>query len=90
MLNCRQATRLISQSMDTTLPWHRRLAVKLHLLYCVWCRRYSAQLRVLRKASSQLRPEEVTLRAQKLSKETKEQMRSRLQQALKDPPASPQ
>ena len=28
MLNCREATRLISQSMDAKLPWPRRLAMR--------------------------------------------------------------
>ena len=89
MLNCRQATRLISQAMDTTLPWHRRLAVRLHLLYCVWCRRYARQLQVVRQAAGHLPPDEVALASEKLSPEAKELMRTRLQEALKGlPPAS--
>ena len=90
MLNCRQATRLIAQSMDSSLPWHRRLAVRFHLLYCVWCRRYATQLRFLRKATSQLSPEELVLSSPELSREAKEQMQTRLQHALKAPPHSPQ
>lgn len=88
MLNCRETTRLISQSMDETLPWHRRLAIRVHLLYCVWCRRYAAQLRLLRQATRELPGEEAALVSQKLSSEAKEQMRARLQQALKDLPPS--
>jgi hypothetical protein len=76
--------------MDISLPWHRRLAVKFHLLYCIWCRRYSNQLRFLHKATSQLPPEEIGSPSQKLSSEAKEQMRARLQQALKDLPPSSQ
>ena len=90
MLNCRQTTRLISQSMDTNLSWPRRLAVKLHLLYCVWCRRYAAQLKLLSKATRKLPPEEVALPSQNLSREAKEQMQARLQQALKGHPHSPE
>lgn len=86
MLNCRQATRLISQSMDAELPWHRRLAMRLHLLYCVWCRRYAAQLKFLRSAAKQLSPEASGSAPQKLSEEAKQQMRERLQNALKDVP----
>ena len=89
MLNCRHATRLISQSMDTSLPWHTRLAVKIHLLYCVWCRRYAIQLRLLRKATSQLSPEEFTLSSQKLSTQAKDEIQARVQQALKDVPPAP-
>ncbi len=86
MLNCRQATRLVSQAMDVKLPWHRRLAMRAHLLYCVWCRRYSAQLQVLRKATRELPPEAVNPLPQKLSNEQKEQMRARLQEDLKNLP----
>ena len=86
MLNCRQATRLISQSMDTELPWHRRLAMRVHLLYCVWCRRYAAQLKFLRSAAKQLPSEGSVSASQKLSEEAKQQMRERLQNAMKDVP----
>ncbi len=89
MLNCRQITRLVSQSMDTRLPWYQRLAVRIHLLYCVWCRRYAAQVRFLRKAARKLTAEGNASSALKLPKEAKEQMRKRLQEALKHPPSSP-
>ena len=84
MLNCRQVTRLVSQSMDARLPWYQRFAVRLHLLYCVWCRRYAAQVQFLRKAGKGL----ATANAAplKLSEEAKEQMSRRLEEALKNPP----
>ena len=89
MLNCRQATRLISQSLDAKLPWHRRLQMKVHLLYCVWCRRYAAQLKFLRKATRELPPEALDAAPQKLSSEEKEQMNARLQERVKKlPPAA--
>ena len=71
--------------MDAKLPLHRRLVMRVHLLYCVWCRRYAAHLQFLRRASKELPPE--TLAApQKLSSEEKEQMRTRLQEELKGTP----
>jgi hypothetical protein len=79
MLNCRHATRLISQSMDARLPWHRRLALRIHLAYCVWCRRYAAQLRFLRQAAGQLPPES-SQSAHKLSDEEKQKMQARLKE----------
>ena len=88
MLNCRQATRLISQSLDTKLPWHRRLQMKVHLLYCVWCRRYAAQLKFLRRATRELPPEALDAAPQKLSSEEKEQMNARLQESAKKLPPS--
>src|SRR5215472_8436216 len=82
MLNCRQVTRLVSQSMDARLPWYQRLAVRFHLLYCVWCRRYKAQIQFLRKAAKGLAMEAAGASAPKLSDEAKGQMCRRLQEAL--------
>ena len=76
--------------MDSELPWHRRLAVKLHLLYCVWCRRYAAQLQFLRQACKQVPAESLEAAPQKLSTEAKQQMRTRLQEAVKNLPYSPE
>jgi hypothetical protein len=72
--------------MDARLPWHRRLAVRIHLLYCVWCRRYAHQLLFLRKATTTLPPEALEGQSPMLSPEAKEQMRARLQEAIKQPP----
>ena len=80
MINCREATRLISQSLDVNLPWHRRLVLKLHLLYCLWCRRYAAQLRFLRQAARRFPPEALADSTQKLTAEEKQQMCTRLRQ----------
>ena len=87
MLNCRQVTRLVSQSLDTKVRWHERLAMRIHLLYCVWCRRYAAQLRFLRRASQELGPAAGETASYKLSGEAREDIRQRLQAALtQDPP----
>jgi len=75
--------------MDARLRWHQRLAVRLHLLYCVWCRRYAAQIRFLRKATRELAAAEVDGSTPKLSPEAKAEMRKRLQAALEPPLAPP-
>lgn len=49
MLNCRQATQLISKSLDVSLPLAERLRVRIHLLACRACTRYRAHLRFLAK-----------------------------------------
>ncbi len=88
MLNCRHITRLISQSMDARLPWPRRLAIRLHLLYCLGCRRYAGQLRFLRRAGQALAAAALEAPAQQLSTEAKQEMVKRLRAALNEPPAS--
>jgi len=63
--------------------------MKVHLLYCVWCRRYATQLQFLRKAIKELPPEAFDVPPSNLSNEEKEQLRARLQESIKNlPPAS--
>ncbi len=45
---CQEVSHLTSQAMDETLPWRKRLGMRLHLLMCVWCRRNSDQLQLVR------------------------------------------
>ena len=84
MLNCRQVTRLVSQSMDARLSWPQRLAVRFNLLYCVWCRRYAKQIRFLRKAAGALAGAPDQTGDTKLSPEAKEQIRQKLAQAARE------
>ncbi|RME65895.1 MAG: zf-HC2 domain-containing protein [Alphaproteobacteria bacterium] len=48
MLNCEQATRLLSERMDRELARHERLALRLHLLICTGCRHCGRQFTNLR------------------------------------------
>ena len=49
MVSCKDVARLISQSMDAALPLGKRIAVRLHLLTCRFCRRYARQFRLIRE-----------------------------------------
>lgn len=90
MLNCRQVTRLVSQSVDAKLRWYQWLGMRIHLLYCVWCRRYASQIRFLHKACHDLDPETQANPPHVLSPEAKDKMRARLQEVMKDEPPSSQ
>jgi hypothetical protein len=50
MLSCKQASQIISQSLDRPLTIRERFALKLHLLICKYCKRFSQQLHTLRVA----------------------------------------
>jgi predicted anti-sigma-YlaC factor YlaD len=54
-MTCKEASRLISQELDHPLPWHRRLVLRVHLLWCDACRRYNRQARFLREAMRRYR-----------------------------------
>jgi hypothetical protein len=47
---CQDATRLLSESMDRTLPRRTRIALTVHLLICRGCRAYRRQLQRIRGA----------------------------------------
>lgn len=80
MPSCKDIALLLSQSLDETLPFRKRLAVKLHLLICRECKALRKHLLFLKEAAGKLsfddvpaipRPREATLspefRAQLLS-----------------------
>ena len=50
MLTCKQASQLLSQSLDRNLSWQERLTLRLHLFICKYCKRFGQQLLALRVA----------------------------------------
>jgi hypothetical protein len=50
MLNCKQTSQLISQSLDRPLTLRERFELKLHLIICKYCRQFSQHLQTLRVA----------------------------------------
>ena len=54
LLNCKEATRLVSQGLDRRLGLAERLALRLHLLICDGCTNFSRQVAFLRRALSRL------------------------------------
>lgn len=47
---CKDITRLVSESMDRTLPVSTRIKLRLHLMICTACAEYRRQLRQIRQA----------------------------------------
>jgi predicted anti-sigma-YlaC factor YlaD len=45
MLRCRDVAELMSDYLDGTVGWRRRLSIRLHLMMCGMCRRYMRQMR---------------------------------------------
>ena len=50
MLNCKDAAKLFSESMERDLPLRTRISLRLHLMMCTHCARYTTQLRFIHKA----------------------------------------
>jgi len=53
-LSCREASRLLSQSMDRPLGLAERARLRLHLTLCDACRNFNRQLDFLRRAVARL------------------------------------
>lgn len=51
MLNCKQVSELSSRSMDSRLPWGKRMQMKLHLMMCKACQQYLEQLKFIQKSA---------------------------------------
>ena len=54
MLDCRQATALMSQRMDRKLGLAERMGLKLHLMMCGGCRNFGRQMNFLRESLRRL------------------------------------
>ena len=51
MMNCQQATRLLSDAGERTLTFSERGALKFHLLMCSGCRNFGQQMATLGELS---------------------------------------
>jgi hypothetical protein len=54
MLNCKQVSQIISQSLDRNLTLRERFALRVHLLICAYCKRFSQQMQTMRVAIKQM------------------------------------
>ena len=50
MLNCKEATRLISESQERKLSLLETMPLKVHVLMCSGCQNFSKQMSFLREA----------------------------------------
>jgi hypothetical protein len=50
IINCKDASRLVSQRQDANLSFWQRITLQLHLSVCTACTRFEQQIRFLRTA----------------------------------------
>ena len=53
-MNCKQATRLMSEGQDRSLSKLERTALRLHFLICKGCKNYNRHLAFIREAMQRL------------------------------------
>ena len=81
-MNCEQATRVISQSVDSRLPIHIRAGLGVHTLLCSPCRRFRRQLFRLDDACREGIAGDVPLPEGRLSAEARQRIESALDQPI--------
>ncbi|HEU0201968.1 MAG TPA: zf-HC2 domain-containing protein [Burkholderiaceae bacterium] len=54
-LSCKQAHRMLAESMDRRLPWLQRVKLRLHVSVCAACTRFDRQMLAIRGAMRRLR-----------------------------------
>jgi hypothetical protein len=50
-MTCKRIAKLLSEQQDHELSFSRRLAIHIHLFWCVFCRRLARHLEILRGVS---------------------------------------
>lgn len=79
MLNCEQASKLISESMDHRLTWLQKGSLRIHLAMCAICSAYARQLGILREMIRRWSRKGVKILSGKnLSPEAKSRIKSNL------------
>jgi hypothetical protein len=82
-LPCEGMSRLSSESLDRDLSAMERLALRSHVLYCVACRRYLSQIKLIRETLRHLRGRletEDPLPGPSLPENTREQIKRALEE----------
>ncbi|OIO55017.1 MAG: hypothetical protein COX57_00900 [Alphaproteobacteria bacterium CG_4_10_14_0_2_um_filter_63_37] len=83
MLNCRQASVLVSQRLDRPLTLRERLDLHLHLLICVACRHFDRQMGLMHRVFGIGQPPAPP--SQPLDPQVKARIAQHLDQALNAP-----
>lgn len=79
MISCEEASKLISESMDHSVPFLEKISLKIHLAMCKVCPTYMRQLHFLREVVKSWADKTNHLLSDKsLSQETKSRIKLHL------------
>jgi hypothetical protein len=79
LINCKQNSRLVTQSWDRPLALKDRVAMRIHLFVCVNCARFVRQMKLIREWLRDEGTEAV------LSEEARVRITAKLQQEGREP-----
>jgi len=78
MLNCKNASKLVSESLDRKLSFFERWQLKFHLLICDACNGFNAQLHQLRAMLNKMRLQTEEDGSITLSAEAKDRIKEKI------------
>lgn len=78
-LNCEQSTRIVSDSLDRHLTFTERLAVRLHYIGCMSCRRFRKQIEFVRDSVQERETREI--KTDGMSEDAKDRIRKAFREA---------
>lgn len=81
LFNCKDISRLVSDSMDRNLSLKHRLGIRFHLMMCRYCYRFARQLKRMRQVIQQETAPQTPPR-QTLSDKQKQRIREQLKSHL--------
>ncbi len=82
MKSCREISKLVSRSLDESLPFWSQVQIKMHFLMCQGCRRFNQQLKFVQHAVRKMCEVEVCLGSQeKLSQPGRERIQKTIDAA---------
>jgi hypothetical protein len=79
MLSCKEASRLISQSLDRPLTVRERLGLRFHLFFCDMCTAFKRQLGVISAAVKQYKTQIENNDSMRLSEEARVRISNSIQ-----------
>lgn len=85
MLSCKQASELVSQSLDRHLTMRERMSVRFHLLICVACARFGHQLAFMQITIKKFITDTEQNEELKLSPDAKERMAESMKTKVVEP-----
>lgn len=85
MLSCKQASELVSQSLDRQLTMRERFSLRFHLLICAACTRFSRQLAYIQATIKKFVFDTEQNEGLKLSASAKERMAEAMKSKVVEP-----
>jgi len=81
-MTCKRIAKLLSEQLDHELPLSRRLMIRAHLSWCIFCRRLSKHLILMRKLCEEASEASISGKPLLVDAELSPEAKARMQKLL--------